>query len=216
MRARSSTSPLSDGSKKPESMKDKQQQNDERREYFRVDDAVRLSIRKVPEHETDDLLQRLEQNVAGSFTLMSSLASISAEMAVSMRRIENSSPDVAAYLKALDRKIEVLGRAFIAEETELVEEQAQPVNLSAGGMGMLVNEVYPVGSAVEVKMLLFPSFTGVLTYGRVVACDPVETPSDEHGYSHSMRIEFTHMREQDRDILIRHVLRCQSLALRKS
>lgn len=187
---------------------------DDRREYFRVDDAVRLHIRKVAVEELGQLLERLEHSIDGNFTIMSSLAAISAEMAVSMRRIENREPDIAAYLKALDRKIEVLGRAFIANESDLVAEHAHPVNLSAGGMGMLVNEQYLAGDVVELKMLLFPSFTGVLTYGTVIDCEPLESemPGD---YSHRMRIEFTHMREQDRDVLIRHVLRCQGNELRK-
>jgi hypothetical protein len=192
-----------------------EQHNDERREYFRIDDAVRLSIRQVPDEQIEALVQRLDNNVAGNFTVMSGLAAISAEMAVSMRRIEHESPDIAAYLKALDRKIEVLGRAFAAQESNLMEETAHPVNLSAGGMAMLVNECYPVGSTIEVKMLLFPSLTGVLSYGRVVTCRPVQGESAESGYTHQLRVEFTHMREQDRDILIRHVLRCQSMALRK-
>lgn len=189
--------------------------HDDRREYFRVEDAVRLSIRQVDEAQLDRLLERLEHNITGSFTLMSSLAAISGEMAVSMRRIENSEPDIAAYLKALDRKIEVLGRAFIAQDTELTEQPAHPVNLSAGGMALLVDKDYPNGSVIEIKMLLFPSFTGVLTYGTVVACSALSAPEQEAGYTHSMRVEFTHMREADRDILIRHVLRCQSMELRK-
>lgn len=196
-------------------MSEQGQNPDDRREYFRVEDAVRLSIRKVESSDLEDLLERLEHNITGSFTLMSSLAAISAEMAVSMRRIENSEPDVAAYLKALDRKIEVLGRAFIAQDSELTEQQAHPVNLSAGGMALLVDQDYPKGSVVEIKMLLFPSFTGVLTYGTVVASGSLSAPEQEAGYTHSMRVEFTHMREADRDILIRHVLRCQSMELRK-
>ena len=196
-------------------MSTEQDKNEDRRAFFRVNDAVRLQIRQVPDEQIDALLERLEANVGSGFTVMSSLASISAEMAVSMRRIENASPDVAAYLKALDRKIEVLGRAFIAQETDLAAEVAHPVNLSAGGMSVLVNESYPEDAGVEVKMLLFPSFTGVLTYGKVVECSELADDQRDEGYSHRMRIEFTHMREQDRDILIRHVLRCQSMELRK-
>lgn len=191
-----------------------EQDDQERRAYFRVDDSVRLSIRVVPEEQVSKGLQRLEGQ-AGGFTVMSGLASISAEMAVSMRRIENSSPDVAAYLKALDRKIEVLGRALAAQESDLMEEQAHPVNLSAGGMAVLVNESYPVEQTVEVRMLLFPSFTGVLLYGKVIACEPVTGEDAASGFSYSLRVEFTELRERDRDILIRHVLRCQSLSLRR-
>ena len=189
--------------------------NEDRREYFRVNDSVRVSIRPVSEEQLDTLRQRMQQNFADGFTVMSSLIGISAEMAVSMRRIENSDPDVAAYLKALDRKIDVLGRAFISQESELLEEPAHPVNLSGGGMGILLNDCYQPGQVLEIKMLLFPSFTGVLMYGTVIDCEPIDERDRDSGYSYRMRLAFTHMREQDRDLLIRHVLRCQSNELRR-
>jgi c-di-GMP-binding flagellar brake protein YcgR len=187
---------------------------EDRREYFRVNDAVRLSISPVPDDQIGSLWQRLEEKVAGGFAVMSSLAGISAEMAISMRRIENADPDIAAYLRALDRKVELLGRAFVVQEHELMEEPAHPVNLSAGGMCALVNEQYQPGQTLEVKMLLYPSLTGVVMYAAVVDCTPVG--DEEHQeYRYRLRLEFTHMREQDRDLLIRHVLRCQGNELRK-
>lgn len=188
----------------------------ERRAFFRVDDAVRLALRPVSPAEVEVLEERLEQNLASSFTVMSSLAAITAEMVVNMRRIENSDPDVAAYLKALDRKIEVLGRVLTAEDNELIEQPAHPVNLSGGGMAVLVNESYQPGQVLEIRMLLFPSFTGVLMYGDVISCEPVTGADSDSGYRYRMRLAFTHLREQDRDLIIRHVLRCQSNELRRT
>jgi hypothetical protein len=186
---------------------------DDRREYFRVNDAIRLNISLVPEELTDSLWELLEQKVAGGFAVMSSLSGISAEMAISMRRIESNDPDIAAYLKALDRKIDMLGRAFIVQEHELMDEPAHPVSLSAGGMGVLVNDEYRPGQILEIKMLLFPSLTGVVMYAAVVECTPLGEEERED-YRYRLRLEFTHLREQDRDLLIRHVLRRQSNELR--
>ena len=59
-------------------------------------------------------------------------------------------------------------------------------------------------------MLLFPSFTGLMIYASVVECRPSTPPELEDGYQHLARIEFTHIREQDRELLIRHLLRRQS------
>ena len=190
------------------------QQPDERREFFRVDDTVRLHIRRVPEDEVNTLEDRLARHIEGSFSVMASLATISAEMAVGLRRIENHDPDIAQYLKALDRKIDVLGRALLACESDMVEQQSREINLSAGGLSTLVRDVYQLGETLELKLLLFPSFTGVITYGKVVGMLPLEEPATT-GYTHHLRVEFTHMRESDRDILIRHVLHCQSEALRR-
>jgi hypothetical protein len=200
-------------------MSDQQQHLDsaaDRRSFFRIDDTVRLSLARVSQHELAERLERLEQDLAGNFTVMSSLSAITAQMTVGLRRIENRDPDLAAYLRAIDQKIEVIGRAFIAQESEVVGEHAVPVNLSAGGMCVGTQEHFEPGDSLEIRMLLFPSFTGLMIYGSVIE---VERPTADHGedasrFEHLVRIEFTHIREQDRELLIRHLLRRQSDQLR--
>ena len=186
----------------------------DRRTYFRIDDNMRLSVRRVPPGELEARLDRLEHDLAGNFTVMSSLAAITSQMAMGLRRIENRDPDLAAYLRAIDQKIEVIGRAFIAEEPEMAAQQAAPANLSAGGICAGVEELYEKGEPVEVRMLLFPSFTGLMIYGTVIECS--ERPEGDPGgtFRHLARISFTHIREQDRELLIRHLLRRQSAQLR--
>ena len=113
----------------------------ERRSFFRIDDTVRLSVRR-------DFTARSWRAAWTGWSMispatspcMSSLAAITAQMTVGLRRIENRDPDLAAYLRAIDQKIEVIGRAFIAQEPELVAQKAVPVNLSAGGMCAGVEE----------------------------------------------------------------------------
>lgn len=182
----------------------------ERREYFRIDDTIRLSVRPVPEEELDDRLRRLEEGMGGNFTVMASLSSISAQMAASFHKIEGKYPEIADYLRSLDAKLEIIGKAFLTKDCDGMTENAEPVNISAGGLSVGVNEAYEVNSCIEVRMLLFPSFTGVLTYGTVIRCDT----SDNENYDYELRIEFTHLREHDRDILIRHIMRRQGDLLR--
>lgn len=193
---------------------DQQTQNNERRSFFRIDDTVRLSLRPVPAGELEDRLERLEHDLAGNFTVMSSLAAITAQMTVGLRRIENRDPDLAAYLRAIDQKIEVIGRAFIAQEPELAAEKAVPVNLSAGGMCVGAEECYEPGTTLEIRMLLFPSFTGLMIYGTVVECSPTPEGALPAGYPQMVRVEFSHIREPDRELLIRHLLRRQGDQLR--
>jgi len=188
--------------------------DEDRRSFFRIDDNVRLSVRRILPEELESRVNRLEHDLAGNFTIMSSLAAITAQMTAGLRRIENRDPDLAAYLRAIDQKIEVIGRTFIAQEPELAAEKAVPVNLSAGGMCAGVEEVYEPGTHLEIRMLLFPSFTGLMIYGTVVECSPAPAAEESSVYQHLARIEFTHIREQDQELLIRHLLRRQSDQLR--
>ena len=186
----------------------------DRRSYFRIDDTVKLSLRRLDPSELEKRLDRLEHDLAGNFTVMSSLSAITAQMTVGLRRIENRDPDLAAYLRAIDQKIEVIGRAFLSQEPETSAEKALPVNLSAGGMCVGVDECYAVGELLEIRMLLFPSFTGLLIYGEVVECRNAGDDEAVGDYDQLVRVEFSHIREQDRELLIRHLLRRQSTQLR--
>jgi len=186
----------------------------ERRQYFRIDDTVRLCVRPVTEEQARQGMADLERGSAGNFTVMSGLAAITAQMAGNMRRIEGRDPDLAAYLRALDHKFEILGRALLNQDADLSSEPAQPVNLSAGGVSLYTREAVPLGQLLEIRMLLFPSFTGLLAYGEVVASEPL-APGECDPYTFQLRLEFTLLRENDRELLIRHVLRRQSDALRE-
>lgn len=182
--------------------------NDERREYFRIDDSVKLSYREVEKEELPADLEELEYKASGGLTVMSRLNSISQQLSTALHRIEQNSPDVADYLKSLDQKLELLAQAFLSKENELIEQTDQPVNLSAGGMAVESPRPIGVGAWLEIKMLLFPSYAGILTYGEVVSCDSVE-----NGYC--IRVDFSYIRDGDRDALIRHILRRQGEFLRR-
>jgi len=181
----------------------------ERREYFRVDDSVSLSFQVVPESSLQDRLEHLDKGLDDEFTVMANLAVISQEMAGTLRKIEGESPETARYLKALDNKIDLMGRAFVAWSSDLSDQPVDTVNLSASGIAFQTPEPIAVGADIELKLLL-PSFTGLLIYGEVVACEKVDAPAP-----YRVRVNFTHLREKDRDLLIRHILKRQSEMLRR-
>ncbi len=185
----------------------------ERRNFFRIDDSVSMSYQSISEKELDERLDKVEIEIEGNFTVMGSIASINQNMAGVMHRIEGSDPDVAEYLKAINNKIEILGRAILSSDNELVEQPAQAVNLSASGMAFYTSKSIDAGTILEMRLLLMPSFTGIITFGEVVGCDRIEDTVE--GFSYFTRINFMHMREKDRDLLIRHVIKRQGEFLRK-
>lgn len=195
-------------------MADDQQQlpAEERREFFRIDDTVTLSYQAVPPAALVKKLERLDKGLESEFSLMSNLSVITQEMAGVLRKIELNTPDVGRYLKSLDHKIDLLGRAFLAWTSDLADQPASSVNLSASGMAFDTEEPSAPGTILELKLLL-PSFTGLVIYAEVVACEKIEGADGEQVYQ--TRVNFSHLRDSDRDVLIRHVLQRQSEYLRK-
>lgn len=185
----------------------------ERRNFFRIDDSISLSYQEIAETELEGRKDQVAEELEGNFTVMSSIATINQNMAAVMHRIEGDEPDIAEYLKAINNKIDILGRALFSKDNELVEQPAQPVNLSASGLAFYSSDPVDEGSLLELRMLLLPSFTGIITFGEVVGCDSVDAAAGGFGYF--IRVNFMHMRENDRDLLIRHVVKRQGEFLRK-
>ena len=185
---------------------------DERRRFFRIEDLVHLTYRVIDDGEMSKKTELLGKGVLEQFMVMSSLSAITAEMAATFRKIEIDNPDIAAYLKALDKKVELIGKAIMLDEVDAAENKAAAVNLSASGIAFHTNEILPVDSHVELKMMLLPSYTGILTYGKVVGNDSIDGDSE---YRNQVRIDFTHLRDEDRDMLIKHVIRKQGDMLRE-
>ena len=186
--------------------------DDERRRFFRIEDLMHLSYREIDNAELNRKVELLEKGMVEHFMINSSLTAITADMAATLRKVEATDPDVAAYLKSLDRKIDLVGKAFMAEDVSVGENKAAPVNISASGIAFDTEEPLKEGINVEMKMLLMHTFTGILTYGKVVGNDKSEVDGKA---VNQVRIDFTHLREEDRDMLIRHVIRKQGDMLRE-
>ncbi len=188
---------------------------DERRQFFRIDDSLSLSYRQIPAERLSAAIENLENALDRDFTVVSSLAAVSQEMQGTLHKIEASRPEIAAYLKSLDKKIDILGRALLAQTTELLNQPAQEVNISATGVSFLVPEDIPVGAVLELKMLLMPSYAGILSFVEVLGCDPVASPAGQPA-SYNLRTTFMHIRDRDRDLLIQHVVQRQSAQIRRA
>ena len=186
---------------------------EDRRNFFRIDDSVILTYKSIPAEELPVRVARLEEGFPDEFTVSASLAAIGRTMTVQLHHIRQQLPDVAAYLKSMDEKLDVLARAFLARDTSLTEQRACRANISASGMSFYAGQPVPLGSVLETKLVLYPTFMGILTYGEVVRC--IHSVSEDQEFPFQIAIEFVFIRESDRDLLIRHVLQKQHDALRE-
>ncbi|PLY14288.1 MAG: hypothetical protein C0631_11560 [Sedimenticola sp.] len=189
------------------------QNTTDRRRYFRIEDSVNLSYQVIRAEELPERLARLESELDSDFTVMSSLAAVSQQMSGILHKIEASQPDIASYLKALDKKVDILGRALLIQNSDISEHATNQVNLSASGVAFQAAEALVEGTLLELRLLLFPSFTGIMTFAEVIGCQPLA--QRENDFSHSIRVNFTHLRESDRDVIIGHVIRKQGDLLRQ-
>lgn len=86
-------------------------------------------------------------------------------------------------------------------EGELVKK---PVNLSAGGIGLTINTLFQANDVLSCT-LLFPDQTLFKSFVEVLRVDPIVYPPN----TYRLHGRFIRITSQDRELLIRYVLRFQ-------
>ena len=187
-------------------------QVDERRRFFRIDDEINLFYKKV-EPESIQGNAELTADLLNNCSLAAALDMLAQESQLIFNRIERSDPDIAEYLKIMDSKINLLARTILMEGNELVEQRPHNVSLSASGVSFDCAQSFSAGDYLEVRILLTSCMAVIVSYGRVVYCRKNGAGNDEFPFVVGM--EYTQITEQDRELLIKHVVKRQMQQVRE-
>jgi len=186
------------------------QQPAERRRFCRIDDDIVLRYRVIGMQETPVDIQNLDVCLPNRLTLSSTFAATTQQMQPLLTKIREQSLEVAEYLRLIDRKLDLVARAFLLQEINVEEEPICRVNLSAGGIGFYEENPLAPGTTLEMELILLPSYVGILAYGKVA--HRKHEPGVVVGLPFRIGVEFCKLRERDRDLIAKHVLSRESEA----
>jgi len=182
----------------------------ERRQFFRIEDSICLQVEKISPEEYAQSEQELAGKNSEAFLVSADFVSLNNEFNHLLNKIKTSSSELAQYLELLNRKIDLLGHHLLDNELPCTEADRVPVNLSAAGIAFDHAEPLDPGQQLRIRMVLFPEKIGILAFGVVVDC----RNADEN--SHKVCAEISHIREQDQELMIKHNLNKQMEELRES
>jgi len=180
------------------------QQPAERRRFCRIDDDIILRYRVIGMQETPADIENLDVCLPNRLTLSSTFASTTQQMQPLLAKIQEQSLEIAEYLRLIDRKLDLVARAFLLQEINVEEEPICRVNLSAGGIGFYEENPLAAGTTLELELILLPSYVGILVYGKVAYRK--HEPDVVTGLPFRIGVEFCKLRERDRDLIANHVL----------
>ncbi|QIK36784.1 PilZ domain-containing protein [Caldichromatium japonicum] len=172
-----------------------------RRRYFRIDDRIGLRLKPINLIEADRLIETLETRSSRA-GLVNDLKAIRELHLPDRRALEYKFPTVATYIKVIENQLDALAQAL--SDSEGFPDTADiEVNLSAQGLSCFWPEALPVNSRAEIKLTLFPERIYVQALVRVLRCDPIDADR------YQIALDFVHLRDADREAIIRHVCRLQ-------
>ncbi|MEQ1529764.1 MAG: PilZ domain-containing protein [Methylococcales bacterium] len=185
---------------------------EERRRYFRIHDEVNLFYKKVDADALSDETSYSTESILNSCSLTSALQMASQESALLMYRLEKNYPDIADYLKILETKIDLISQAITLQAGDFKENNTRNASISATGIAFDSEDKLQEGDFLEIKMLLVNCMAVIVAYGTVVYCKANQN-SDSH-YPYLIGVDYVNMKDQDRELLIKHVVKRQLQQIR--
>jgi hypothetical protein len=180
---------------------------EERREYYRIEDRVALEIN--PLSRSGQAGEEAAEDTSPLFDLLSELHVSEFESQHLLRQLDERDRVLNSFLKALTKRIDLLGR--VVAHTALGElGEPQPVRLSEGGVEFISYQDFAPDELLSVKMVLMPQASGLLLRARVTHCDPAGDGRFVIG------TEFVNLPDAQRQLLARHVLQRQAQQRRQA
>ena len=190
----------------------------ERRRFFRIEDKVYLQL------ETDEQSDSTAtpENIGESsfYPYINEFRKISVESKHHLHLAENTDPHIAAYLQALNRKIECLAQAILFSQEKQPLEANHVIQLSEGGFSVFLERPYEPGQKLKCKMILYPNSHIMLFASELIYCQQQShsTPRTSSPMKPLYRVGFgfVHLNDGDSQLLARHIINKQANERRQS
>ncbi|WP_347988784.1 PilZ domain-containing protein [Methylomonas sp. AM2-LC] len=184
---------------------------EEKRRYFRVNDTINLHHKLIDEHVLDKL-SHVSNDVLSNCTLNTALDVLTQDSRALFTRLERRDSEIAEYLKIMDTKINLLAQAISVQSQQFFEHDTREVVLSATGLAFSNETEIKPGQLLELRMLLTSCMAVIVAFARVVQCKNIvqENPSQPF----AICVEYINLQEDDRELLIKHVVKKQLQQLR--
>jgi len=121
--------------------------------------------------------------------------------------------DLANFLQHLDNKMNMLLKQVRGGESPLDALIMRKANLSANGIAFWTDAPAKLDEIMEIHVVLLPAYTYVYSFGKVIACDSA-LEEEESGGGFRVAMVFVFILDEDREKIIQHTFKQQSLVLR--
>ncbi|WP_438969931.1 PilZ domain-containing protein [Methylophaga sp.] len=185
----------------------------DRREFFRINDTVVVDFRTVKKENLSAIAHRIAQSTDDDDdNEKAQLRAIQTAFTHILDQINHQDREIARALRMLDEKINLVAQSVQRHYNPVSDDDLTEANLSGGGIAFMVSEPIEVKDNVELYMQLLPTANTVHALASVISCEKILSAPTDRPYH--LRMVFTHMDDQDRNLLVKHTLNRQAEMLR--
>ena len=186
-----------------------------RRKSVRVTDRMMLAVHPASVEKMEAVARDFQQGISpyNQEGLADIQMFIGAQNALAKLRERDA--DLADFLQHLDNKMSMMLKQVRGGVSPLDAMVMHKANISANGIAFCADVPVRPGEIIEIHIVLLPSYTYVYSFGKVVSCEP-SPEGEELGCRFRVGVEFVFLLDEDREKIVQHAFKQQSLVLRNS
>ncbi len=180
--------------------------NEERREWLRIDDRLLLEYRRID--ETADVMNAYLPP-ATEDTITTAVSKPTLDLLVRGGETFAGSP-LLPWVSKIDWMLETILKSLVKSHPGSVAiARLTEVDISAGGLGFNTPRQFEVDDVLVLKFIL-PPFSMIETSARIIRVRPLPTnPAEFH-----IATQFVELGGDEQELIIRHILQVQAERLR--
>lgn len=181
----------------------------EQRDFFRVSQDVIFDYKAVENFAAENGKADNEFDDATSLSLIDELRRLDRDNVQALRILSDKNRLLGDYLQALSTKIDLIARHTLFARDENDNNKATTrINLSEDGLAFLSQRAIYKGSYIAVRLIFLPSYSPVITFAKVLRCDPSKD-------KYNIAVKFHRLEEVYRQEISRQILRAQASQRKK-
>lgn len=174
-------------------------------DYFSVEHRININIR--PMLTALPAMEQLQDYIPEAFLLSSQSSDLNMSALRSLNKLGELATELANYLQHQAHKIDLLLH-YVLRQQDIAEQRFYSVSYGGSGCCYHANSPLEIEQALEIKLFLPNNEGAVFCYGQVVSCQQIAD-------SWQIKVVFTRIREQDRELIVRASLHQQSKLLKQ-
>lgn len=179
-------------------------------EFYLIAHPIKANVIKVDNNQSDlaeQSMAEFEHNMPYAFKIAGEMAQIQSQSLKPLRNMGDKVADLITYLEFQSKKIDLM-MSYILQQQDEPQHQANAIKFGGGGAVVVSNIAENIGETHILKLFVESEAAAVFCYAEVIE---IEHINDEYHVSYL----YTHIREEDQELLVRASLHLQTQILRK-
>lgn len=174
--------------------------------FFLINHPTKVNISVVDAEQATQSMEEFESNMPYAFKIASELSEIESQALKPLRSMGEKLEGLVNYLQLQARKIDLM-MSYILIQQDDQHKRAEAVKFGGGGIIVSQTSSMEIGVLAEVKVFLEKEAAAIYCLAEVIEVDVVD---DLYHVSYV----YTHIRDQDQELLVRASLHLQTSQLR--